>query len=481
MNKWMLYTALAGVFSSYMLSSCSGAFLNTSSFFSSLPDADGSPTIPSDKFFYVQISDATFRGRQGDEVLDYVMYERESGPGYDCKISKDEQNTTEDLYCMFEALEGDLFFHDIEFEYNVPSGMCDYFTFQTHWHYNQASGTGPPKVFREMDKIAQTKYCLDSAVGEIDCKDCKDKEETGYTSQTCYEDNGFIYYLGVYREVSTCPSGDVCVTEKKELDIKTYLITELSDPEVDPLKLCYYNGTPSGENCCIGVYDLYDLDKTEAQKTQEHSWGGNIGVCTGGLGRSSWAEVSGDGFPKIDIRHAINGLRDNYKIESIFGVLGYKYKIKGEEQFSLDPRYSLVTANYWEGIEDQEDSPSFYKSTQITNDKYKHKAADPGYPYITWACLDKAQEVRHRIHLIIREWNTREEFMEFKGGGTGDPDVGGKDKVDEGDNCDYYEQDDDNIEFFYKEMRNSCNDMRDVDDWMTTGEDYPELHYQGGQ
>ena len=60
-----------------------------------------------------------------------------------------------------------------------------------------------------------------------------------------------------------------------------------------------------------------------------------------------------------------------------------------------------------------------------------------GHPFITWSCLDKAKEVKHRIHLLIREWNTQEEFNRFKesNGSRGDSDIVGL----EGSGCDYYE------------------------------------------
>ena len=117
--------------------------------YSSLPDADrveGSNSIPNNEYFYVRLEDARYRGPDFN-LLDYVMYEREGGPGYDCKIPID-QDSTEDLYCMFDIPEGDLFYNSLTFEYNVPPGMCDYLFFETHWHYNKRTGRGPGKVYK---------------------------------------------------------------------------------------------------------------------------------------------------------------------------------------------------------------------------------------------------------------------------------------------------------------------------------------------
>ena len=42
-----------------------------------------------------------------------------------------------------DVMEGDLFFHQIVLEYNVPEGMCDYLSFDVPWHFNQRVGLGP--------------------------------------------------------------------------------------------------------------------------------------------------------------------------------------------------------------------------------------------------------------------------------------------------------------------------------------------------
>ena len=59
----------------------------------------------------------------------FVLYAMDDGPGTDCKISVNEESGTEDLYCMLDVMEGDLWYHEIELEYNVPPGMCSYLAF----------------------------------------------------------------------------------------------------------------------------------------------------------------------------------------------------------------------------------------------------------------------------------------------------------------------------------------------------------------
>ena len=85
-----------------------------------------------------------------------------------------------------------------------------------------------------------------------------------------------------------------------------------------------------------------------------------------------------------------------------------------------------------------------------------HEYSLRGYPYLTLECLDSNFESLHRVHLIIREWNTKEEFLNFQDsdGRSGDPDLDGE----EGGDCPYYEAD----EIFGS---SDCNDFSDLDDY----------------
>ncbi len=474
-----LASACCGLFL-WIFSSCGGAFLNTSSFFSSLPDVEGgSRNIPNNEFFYINISDATYRGRHGFDLLDYEMYERENGPGYDCKISINEEASTEDMYCMFEILEGDLFFHELDFEYNAPPGMCHYVFFQTHWHYNQESGYGPRKVYEEkcypensvsrycekgesgglcsdsgrygscqenQNTPTGTKYCASSVstTPEELCthnrySTCQDSTGQNLVSRACYTtDQPKLNSINCYEEEASryCTSR---VATQGECDASAY-----NGCEEEVNDLCKYIRT-EGENCCLGEYTQISTSEDGSPTTTEGSWGGSLTQCIGGLGRTAWENYTEDGLPRVLIVEALDGLREQYEIPPLIDISGG------------NTRSGFVTANYWEGIEDRTDEPEFYKSSP--NPPPAHQPVPrEGYPYITFACKDQAYEVKHRIHLVIREWNSQEEFRDFKDsqGSSGDPDAAGE----AGSDCDYYEQDDD-----YELEDRSCNDIVDVDDW----------------
>ena len=84
--------------------------------------------IPNAKFFYVNLYAAYYTG-EGFDPLDALIYAMGDSPGVDCKIPVEQTESTEDLYCIMDVMEGDLWFHEIVLEYNVPAGMCDYLSF----------------------------------------------------------------------------------------------------------------------------------------------------------------------------------------------------------------------------------------------------------------------------------------------------------------------------------------------------------------
>ena len=388
----------------FFLSNCGDGIFGSFSWegLSTLEDIDDdSRNIPNDEFFYVKLEDAILRGGPEFKPLDYVMYARgQRGIDFDCKIPKDQVSATEDLYCMLEILEGDLYYNDLYLEYNIPPDMCDYLFFETHWHYNKRSGRGPTNVY------------------EIQCSedDGGDDNTAGSSSRYCRttidsEGNSLI--------------GKLC----NELPTEECAVSESS--------LCEY--IDENANCCLGYYNI---------NGERKEWGGDLRNCIGGLARTTNWPLDSNGFPVIQITRSLrSGYRRTYRVPSVYS------------KYNSLPGFNFITANYWDGIEENTDQPVFYRSDTSVP---KHHDVLPrfGNPYITWSCKDEGHDVTHRIHLIIREWNTLEEFLVFKesGGNSGDPDVDG----DEGIVCDYYAQDQD---LLYDAKDDKCNDAWDVDDW----------------
>ena len=416
--------------------------------------------IPNSQFFYVALKEAYYTGERFDP-LDVLMYAMDEGPGTDCKVPVDAEST-EDLYCMMDIMEGDLWYHRIVLEYNVPEGMCDYLSRNVAWHFNQKVGEGPANVYECTDyKVGEdgegvpeteTWYCLSQCEGDTDT--------TGEAP-----DQQIHYY-------STCPGGGA-------EDVNDFCgFLDQSETKLS--------------NCCMGKYKLTSVSNEEGTITtgteSEAEWGGNLRECIGGLGRISWDTFNDNGEPIALVENALRtGVNETYEIPRLIGVFGGS----GRNDIPRNERglgTTFITANHFTDV-DKKDfgtrKPEFYRALTDTELGNGLKAVKyEGSPFLTWTCLDKAFEVKHRIHLVIREWNTQEQFARFKEsqGGRGDPDVAGV----EGEACEYYKAQDANIQ----SLETQCNDFLDVTDWEAVGiqgsrgstgyNPYPEVIYQQG-
>ena len=445
----------------------------------SLVDADGNPaisTIPDEDFFYINIKSAYYTGDSNTfDPLDFELYAMDDGPGTDCKISVNEESSTEDLFCMFDVMEGDLWYHEINLEYNAPPGMCAYLGFLPHWHYNYAVGYGPlfvaQKRLPELDRDGNPLFgyigckkkptidIISSSCSEDDCKDqtacenadhwcngtycsnggCTNEDDCEDTTNSCNSasycsNRGCISETtcrdadhacnggpggtvgnwtagtgqvgtwtqgtaGTWTQIarSVCSKGDEVGGVAKEGEIKT--------------NNCPYNYKQGNKDitCCLGEYTLYKDGK--ASNTKE-KWGDDEDKiskdCLGGLSRIEWPEFNDVGNPKVKtIESGSKGVKEVYTLHPLIG------KIK--------KTVSYPTANFFKDIEDDKVNhtlPNFYT---VPPSQYYDKDNNlitfiirDGNPFITWSCLDNAREAKHRIHLLIREWNTQEEFNSFK-------------------------------------------------------------------
>ena len=390
------------------------------SHFSNLPSWDsGSTAIANDKFFYIRVK----RNDNTGNSLPFALYELEGGYGTDCKIPID-QESSEDVFCMLDKMEGDLWAHPTIIEYNAPPRMCEYIAFSTHWHWNQNAGTGPSTVYK----------CTEEGSEDTESKECYCLDECTATTHSCSRP-----------DCSEKAEGLCAYNEEAKAD---------------------ENDDNSLANCCIGTYNV-----TGGENNQK--WGGNLQNCIGGLGRISWDAHNKIGIPITKVVSAEkDGFVSDYEIPSIDsfydGIDSGVIKSSARDRIGVSGT-SFVTANYHEDIEDAGSAqPSFYNTSSL----HGGSTLSEGYPYITWACLDGAHEVRHQIHLILREWNSREEFADFieSEGSSGDPDVTGT----EGGNCDYYEQ-------VSGAGFSECDDAIDADAWKDVrdpDENWPHIIYK---
>ena len=432
-----------------LYASCDMFLGRNSTEFSVISELVHTAHIPNDKYFYVNLKPGSYEG-EGFNPLDALIYAMDDGLGTDCKIPVEEKST-DDLYCIMDIMEGDLWYHSLVLEYNVPEGMCDFLDFEVPWHFNQKVGRGPSRVYQCDDFQAgcsedgssvqtETRYCLgDCTSGTLTCGEDSREVTVGCGDSSSFQEE--VQDFCRLKEAST--SG-----------------LDLSDVELS--------------NCCFGEYELHSGD------TSTHgTWGGNLRECIGGLGRISWNSYTKEGRPdRLTESTKQDGLIREYKIPSIVSVYD------GHRNTSVvkkDP--SFVTANYWTNVEDKnfkENMPRFYRTPTATQLPSAHLEVYEitGYPYLTWTCRNKARERKHSIHVAIREWNTQEEFNTFvkSKGGRGDPDVEGA----EGSICEYYAAGEVSL---LKDT--DCNDVWDLDNLESAEagsgrqyNPYPEIIYK---
>ncbi len=150
---------------------------------------------------------------------------------------------------------------------------------------------------------------------------------------------------------------------------------------------CQFDYSASSKpNCCSGDYTevsrSWDATATvpgyQTTSVSEGSWGGKASNCLYGPAMDT-QELTEDGFPTPTIYFTEGqGINDKYVIASPLS------KKRGS---------SIFLANFFQLAE--------------------HAGAKPAavaFPYYQLTCLDRAYEVKARISLMIREWNTVSDF-----------------------------------------------------------------------
>ena len=178
--------------------------------------------------------------------------------------------------------------------------------------------------------------------------------------------------------------------------------------------------------------------------------------------------------PRRTVTLPENGLRQTITLPDLVSINNAQGISIGE----FPPAYQTTSfpfANYLKILDkpaediadvDMSDLPNFLKRSDFYN--YTPQ------PFFEFQCYGQAGEILHEILLMIREWNTMEEFLNFYDSGgddESDPDVEGE----EGDECPYEERETGGY--------GKCNDLLDLDDcsagavgaWCYGG--YPRMNY----
>jgi hypothetical protein len=169
---------------------------------------------------------------------------------------------------------------------------------------------------------------------------------------------------------------------------------------------CPYNYTDvEGPNCCIGNYQLtvhsWDPDAGAAGDydvtVSRGDWGGSLGSCIWGAAVET-QPLNRAGFPINDI-YFVDGVGINKAYEPPTPI-------------SLSTQ-TVFLANYYD--------PTEHSNTIAATPFQQPLATIGAQDSYEFLCFDRAQEVKARIKVFIREWN---EYAQWELGATGDYDSG---------------------------------------------------------
>lgn len=343
---------------SFILSCSGGTSVSGGDSFPSTIPEDPTAGFDTDNFFIAV--------RNTTEVTSH--FRTEGSFATRCEIVEGSAN--QDLVCIVDIPEGDLYFHGLEFVYNVPPNMCRYLQRGTYWYYNNEVGYGPSNI-----NIA---YTL-NASGVI-------------TASTCTVDG---------TGPLACNS-----TNFPELQF------EFSSNDITPS--CVYDRSKATDpNCCFGDYSLTKVvttPDTTTNTTTNLKWGETqtgLESCIGGAARTNWPDngFSSTGFPRSIVQSAEEGVSETYELVAPiqnpnagnnFSVANYYTSPVTHTHTSFG---TVLTSNlpyFIQPITDR--SGTLFPSG---NDSY------------SFSCMDEAFEVRHRIRVYVREWDAFSDYLAY--------------------------------------------------------------------
>lgn len=350
--------------SSAYLMSCTGGTANSSFGSSSNNGASGGPPGSSDgvvdpSYFFVGV----------DSTVNDVAHVHLDGQfGSTCSI--DPSTSLNDLVCIVDAPEAEVFMHGLALKYNVPPGMCRYLRRQTYWFYNHPVGYGPGSI-----TVNQT------------------FTDGTFSAGSCSINGGAT-------SLAACTS---------DLEVSI-------DPSDQPPTIgCVYDRSlGGGVNGCLGSYGLTVNTTTivttgtpsnvTSTSSSVPSWGGTVASLIGGAGRWGWPQSTA-GYPVTLITPAHNGLfNEIYSVPAPIDSIGAGTTMEISN-------YSTPAMNTHDGFVSATVSNLPYAIEPI--DDYSGSAIDSGNDSYLFECRDHADEMLQRVRVYVREWDTYQDYYNY--------------------------------------------------------------------
>ncbi len=191
----------------------------------------------------------------------------------------------------------------------------------------------------------------------------------------------------------------------------------LKATEQGKVPVCDFDYTlDEGPNCCQGSYSLTETiieGGVTTSTTTRKTWGGKLGNCAVGPG-TEWFKDEDD-LPRVTYEPA---------------YMGGKRQFKSKLAPITTPHKSvLYMANYHPNL-------AMAPAAITTGVLNKNGVLHSPQPYYQFTCMDKSEEAKARIRVLVRKWNLLSELLKGPSGdhtstgAEGDPDYPGADKQD---------------------------------------------------
>jgi hypothetical protein len=324
--------------------------------------------------------------------LDYKIH-REISPSNNwdtaCTIMQDQVGTSDaDIICTLDAEELDLAFEGVNFDVNVPSNMCHYFSFKPYYYFGLDVGkpqslgpvvmlpTPAPAASPTPNPQARPRYTA--------------SETTGFATIGPVAVEYDINLAGDVTNFYPSPAGSAFLNDSNKARCR------------------YDRSSDGGPNCCYGDYleitnreievpDESTPDPTDTiivvdRSVKNLEWGGKPGNCL---------EGAGNDFLKSRNRETNFPIFDIYNVQGV--GLNTQYELKSS---NFVRSQSLYYANYSSPADHAGPVPEAMARVSVFS-----PGSETYRPYYyKFECYDENEELEARIRVQIREWNTKPEF-----------------------------------------------------------------------
>lgn len=296
-----------------------------------------------------------------DSSIRYYLHEQSVNPlttGFTCMVSQANATSTgsspgswqnDDIVCILDVNELDLFANAIVLNYNSPTGMCPYTYVMPYAFYEDLPGNAGNV------SLAVTKNAA-----------------------------------GVVTAVAATPAtGDVTV-----------------DPAGNPI--CSYDysaNNPAGPNCCIGTWTMATTQGATTTNTSGTFSGTPSNCLVGPAMDTQTKDTYGNPLTSIYYTYT-SGVNGSYTIASS-KAKGYKTPLYAANFFNpWDINAAAINANTAGAHAFPANDGAAFQSTYVPISLRNTGSQVAAQPYYEFGCVDAAADYIARIRVIIRAWDT---------------------------------------------------------------------------